>query len=148
MKHARKVVIAIAMAAASGCGGPETIEPPPPPQSVNAYWVGIEDLGNVHLHITLAQAGTALTLLPGCFVDRCSFYPFSPAGATAIGSNFPVAVMSVSGSFNNPNISFTFTLVNNRTFTFTGRVTEDRLMRGAISGATLTSGMITFEKRE
>lgn len=135
------------VAAVAGCGGPETVTPPPPPQTVNAYWIGIEGVGDTHLHITFTQTGTALGLQPNCFIDRCSFLPFTQAGAGFIGSEFPVEIRSVSGTFNNPNITFTFTLVNDRTFSFTGVVAENRLMQGQISGATLPASVITLEKQ-
>ena len=63
-----------------------------------------------------------------------------------LGGDLPVTVKSVTGSFNNPNITFTFTLANNRTYTFTGRMAENRLMTGKISGPTLPETTITFEK--
>ena len=145
----RSLLMMMMMAASvlSACGGPETIGEPAPPQTVNSYWIGVEGVGDTHLHITLTQSGTTVGLLPNCFIDRCSFLPFSQAGATAIGSQFPVEITSVTGSFNNPNISFTYTLANGRTFSFSGRVAEDRYMQGQLSGATLPTSTITLEKQ-
>lgn len=137
----------ITLIASSACGGPEGIDPIPP-QSVNSYWVGVEQNGNVHLHITLTQSGTSVGLLAGCQGERCSFYPFTQAGADAIGSTLPVHVSTASGTFNNPNINFSFTLANGRSYAFSGRVAEDRLMQGQISGTGLASSTITFEKRQ
>ncbi|HVF38959.1 MAG TPA: hypothetical protein VM939_03590 [Gemmatimonadaceae bacterium] len=145
----RKILALASLAAIlfSACGGPESIEPPPPAQTVNAYWVGVEGVGDTHVHITLTQNGTTLGLQQNCFIERCSFLPFSAAGATAIGSSFPVAITAASGTFNNPNISFTFTLANNRTFSFTGKVAQDKFMQGDISGTTLPKSTITLEKQ-
>jgi len=149
-KTFRKTQLAALTAVAlfAACGGPDTIVPPPPPQTVDSYWVGVEQAGAVHLHIEFIQSGTTVSLKPNCFLSRCSFLPFNSTGITNIGSDFPVEVKAASGTFNNPNITFNFTLANNRTFTFTGRVGENKLMTGKISGATLPETTITFEKRE
>jgi hypothetical protein len=128
------------------CGGPETIGPPVTHANVAGYWVGVEETGSVHLHITFVQTGQGLTLLDNCFFDRCAFYPFSNAGIVSIGSDFPVRVTSTTGSVTGNNISYSFTLENGRTFSFTGIVQDNRLMGGSITGATLPSSKITFEK--
>lgn len=129
-----------------GCGGPETITPPVDDANVDGYWVGIEETGAVHLHITFVQSGKALSLLNNCFFDRCAFYPFSNAGVTVIGSDFPVRVTSTTGTISGNNITYSFTLENGRTFSVTGIVQDNQLMAGSISGATLPSSKITFEK--
>jgi hypothetical protein len=140
------LALAATVFAFSACGGPATLEPAVPAQSANAYWVGVEVAGSVHLHVELVQTGTTLSLLPNCIPDRCALFPFSPAGVAYVGSELPVVVKSLSGSFTNPTITFTFTLSNNRTFTFTGRMADDKLMTGKISGATIPESTITFEK--
>lgn len=132
----------------AACGGPAPTDTDPnvPAQTATSYWIGIEQSNAVHLHIELVQTGTSLSLLPNCDPERCGLFPFSPTGIAFVGSDLPVTVKSVTGSFNNPNITFTFTLTNNRTYTFTGRMAEDRLMTGKISGPTLPETTITFEK--
>jgi len=146
MRAFKSIVLLVALSLNAGCGGPETITPPVADANVNGYWVGVEETGSVHLHITFVQTGRALSLLNNCFFDACAFYPFSNAGATVIGSQFPVRVVSTSGSINGNNITYSFTLENNRTFSFTGVVEDNKLMGGTISGATLASSKITFEK--
>lgn len=140
----RTMVISAAVLLA-GCGGPAAA-PDIPTQTAQSYWVGVEQTGAVHLHIELVQTGTTLSILPNCVSDRCGLFPFSPTGIAFVGSELPVVVRSVSGSFTNPTITFTFTLVNGRTFTFTGRMADNRLMTGKISGPTLPETTITFEK--
>jgi hypothetical protein len=142
----RWFIAAAAVLLTAGCGGPATLDPVVPPQSANAYWVGVEVTGAVHLHIDLVQTGTALSILPNCQPDRCALFPFNASGVAFVGSDLPVVVKSFSGSFTNPTITFTFTLSNNRTFTFTGRMADDLLMTGKISGATLPETTITFQK--
>lgn len=133
----------------AACGGPAPTDGDPnlPPQSATGYWVGIEQAGALHLHIVLVQTGTALTLQPNCVADRCALYPFSETGIAFVGNNLPVVLTAVAGSFTNPLITFRFTLSNNRTFTFTGRMADDKLMTGKISGPTLPETTMTFEKR-
>ncbi len=144
----RAALLAVSLSALSlsACGGPATLDPGIPAQTAQSYWIGVEVNGAVHLHIELVQTGTALSLLPNCQTDRCALFPFSATGNVFVGSELPVVVTSVTGQFNNPNINFTFTLANGRTFTFTGRIAEDKLMTGKISGATLPETTITFEK--
>ena len=142
----RSVSAAMMLALASACGGPAAADPVLPAQSAQAYWVGVEVAGSVHLHIELVQNGTAISILPNCLSDRCALFPFSTAGISYVGSELPVVVSSVTGSFNNPNITFTVVLTNGRTFTFTGRMADDKLMTGKISGPTLPETTITFEK--
>jgi hypothetical protein len=146
MRAYKSALLVAALFVNAGCGGPENITPPVPDANVNGYWVGVEETGSVHLHITFVQTGRALSLLDNCFFDACAFYPFSNAGATVIGSQFPVRVISTSGSINGNNITYSFTLENNRTFSFTGVVQENKLMGGTISGPTLAASKITFEK--
>ncbi|WP_411281031.1 hypothetical protein [Gemmatimonas sp.] len=133
----------------AACGGPAPTDGDPnlPAQSANGYWVGIEQAGALHLHIVFVQTGTALSLQPSCVADRCALYPFNATGLTFVGSDLPVVLTAVTGSFTNPTITFSFTLSNNRRFTFTGRMADDKLMTGKISGPTLPETTITFEKR-
>ena len=146
MRSIKSALLAAALFLNAGCGGPETIIPPVPDANVNGYWVGVEETGSVHLHITFVQTGRALSLLNNCFFDACAFYPFSNAGATVIGSQFPVRVVSTTGSVNGNNITYSFALENGRTFSFTGVVQDNQLMGGTISGTTLAASKITFEK--
>lgn len=146
--YATQITTLALVALIAACGGPAPTDTDPnvPAQSATSYWIGIEQTGAVHLHIHLVQTGTALSLLPNCQPERCGLFPFSPTGVAFVGSDLPVTLKSATGSFNNPNITFTFTLSNNRTYTFTGRMAEDRLMTGKISGPTLPETTITFEK--
>ena len=139
----------VAVGVLAACGGPAPTDGDPnlPAQSANGYWVGIEQAGALHLHIVFVQSGTTLTLQPSCVADRCALYPFSATGIAFVGNELPVVLTAVTGSFTNPTIRFSFTLSNNRTFTFTGRMADDKLMTGKISGPTLPETTITFEKR-
>lgn len=145
-RHLSTLVVAGLLAA---CGGPAPTDADPnlPAQSANGYWVGIEEKGALHLHVVFVQTGTALTLQSNCVADRCALYPFSTTGIAFVGNDLPVVLTEVTGSFTNPTITFSFTLSNNRKFTFTGRMAEDKLMTGKISGPTLPETTITFEKR-
>ena len=146
---ARRVSTLAMIAVVAACGGPAPTDGDPslPAQSANGYWVGIEQAGALHLHIVFVQTGTTLTMQPSCTAERCALYPFSQTGIGFVGNDLPVTLTAVTGSFTNPTITFTFTLSNNRRFTFTGRMAEDKLMTGKISGPTLPETTITFEKR-
>lgn len=146
---ARTVCTLAMIALVAACGGPAPTDGDPslPPQSATGYWVGIEQTGALHLHIVFVQTGTAVSLQPNCLADRCALYPFSATGIAFVGNDLPVTLTAVTGSFTNPTITFSFTLSNNRRFTFTGRMAEDKLMTGKISGPTLPETTITFEKR-
>lgn len=139
--------LALAVTLFAGCGGPETIEPPPPTQSVDAYWVGIEESGALHFHVSWTQSGRNLTLRTPCVTDQCLLLPVNAVGVTAVGSGFPVGIVSGTGTITDPGITFTMKLANGREFSFTGRVQESKLMAGKISGATFPESGITFEKR-
>lgn len=142
------VAVLIAVALFAGCGGPEIIPPPPPTQSVQAYWVGIEETGALHFHVTWNQSGRDLTLRTPCEADRCILLPVNAAGVAATGSSFPVAIVSGSGTLTDPGITFKMKLANGREFSFTGRVQESKLMAGKVSSATFQESGITFEKRQ
>lgn len=141
------VAVLLAVALFAGCGGPDIIPPPPPTQSVQAYWVGIEESGALHFHVTWNQSGRNLTLRAPCEADKCILLPVNARGVTATGSGFPVAIVSGTGTITDPGVTFTMKLENGREFSFTGRVQESMLMAGKVSGATFPESGITFEKR-
>lgn len=142
-----KVAALIAAGLFAGCGGPEILPTPEPTQSVQAYWVGIEESGALHFHVTWNQSGRNLTLRTPCEADKCILLPVNATGVAAVGSGFPVGIVSGSGTITDPGISFTMKLANGREFSFTGRVQESMLMAGKVSGATFQESGITFEKR-
>jgi hypothetical protein len=130
-----------------GCGGPETIDPGPT-QNVQAYFAGTDETGNLHVHVHFVQQGRNLTQLNPCVPqDDCRIYPFSPAGQVELGSQFAVDLASGSGTFNDPEISFTITTTNGKTFNFTGNVVQSAQMIGTISGPTHPASKLQLDKQ-
>jgi len=98
----------------------------------------------VHVHVRFTQAGQTLGRPADCErlpLANCDVLPRNAAGLAAIGAlddqGVAATITQVSGTFTDPNISFTFTLANGRTFSFTGTVTNSETMTGTLTGATL-----------
>ncbi len=105
----------------------------------------------IHMHVTFSQSGQTLGLAAECQrlpAADCDLLGPNAAGAAAIGpyddnggSGPPVAatITQLTGTFSNPGITFTITLMNGRTFTFNGTMTDANTMTGTLSGATLSA---------
>ena len=126
----------LAVAAVAACGGPGTIDPGPT-QSVQDDFAGTDDSGAIHVHVDIVQNGRDLTLKTPCVPqDFCRLFPYTTQGMTELGDQFPVNVVSLTGKFTDPGITFTVTLANGKTFTFTGNVAQSKQMIGTFSGPT------------
>lgn len=130
-----------------GCGGPASVDPEPT-QSVQAYFSGIDDTGALHVHVHFSQSGPQLTLPTPCAdKDECRIYPNSDLGKTQVGSEFSVDLASGSGTFGDPEINFTVTTTNGKTFTFSGTVIQSKQMVGTISGPTHPASRLQLDKQ-
>lgn len=107
----------------------------------------------IHFHVVFDQSGPTLSLWSQCpagLNDSCITYAQNQAGTDAIGmpslGYVWVLLMSVSGTINGAQVSFTFTNANGKSFTFAGVVNSQYLMTGTISGATLPAEQVTFTR--
>jgi hypothetical protein len=107
----------------------------------------------IHVHLKFTQDGHVLGRpancqpLPGA---ECDLLPRNPAGADAIGPlddaqggtiGIAATVTQITGTFTDPGISFTITLQNGRTFSFSGTVENSQTMHLTMTGATLPRPM-------
>jgi hypothetical protein len=140
-------VLATILAGSVACGGPDNVDPAPT-QSVQAYFAGTDATGNLHVHVHFKQDGRTLTQIDPCIPqDECRIYPYTPTGQTELGSQFPVDLMSGSGTFNDPGITFTVTTTNGKTFNFTGTVVQSQQMTGTLSGPTHPASSLQLDKQ-
>ena len=147
LKVFRWLALAAAAAVGLGCGGPETIDPGPT-QNVAAYFSGIDETGDLHVHVHFVQNGRNLVLLNPCIPqDECRILPMTPTGQAKIGSLFATDLVSGTGTLTDPGITFTVTNTVGKTFTFTGNVTGSVQMIGTISGPTHPASKIQFDKQ-
>jgi hypothetical protein len=107
----------------------------------------------VHVHVRFTQNGQTLGRPADCErlpLANCSMLPRNAAGLTAMGAlddqGVAATITQVSGTFTDPTISFTFTLQNGRSFTFTGIVTNSETMTGTLTGATLPPIQIVLSR--
>ena len=134
-----------------GCGGPATLDPDPT-QSVEYYFAGTEDSGDLHVHVHWVQSKHNITLLSPCVPsDTCNVTAYSPKGFQEldISTPLPVALASGSGTFGDPEITFTITTTNGKTFTFTGMVATSGSqvqMIGTFSGPTHPASRLVLDK--
>jgi len=134
-----------------GCGGPATLDPDPT-QSVEYYFAGTEDSGALHVHVHWVQSKHNITLLSPCVPsDTCNVTAYSPKGFQEldISTPLPVALASGSGTFGDPEITFTITTTNGKTFTFTGMVATSGSqvqMIGTFSGPTHPASRLVLDK--
>jgi hypothetical protein len=150
LRRTRGLSIGVALAVLAGCGGPGEIVDPPPTQSVQAYWLGTEETGALHFHVQFVQSGHNVSLVSPCDPqDNCRIYPYSEVGNVELGTgnSFPVNIVSATGTFADPGITFTVTTVQNKTFTFTGTVAESKQMTGKISGPTHPTSTLILQKQ-
>jgi len=121
-----------------------------------SYFQGTSELNDnskphIHMHITFGQSGSTLGRAVECQplpAADCDLLGQNQAGTDAIGpyddnggSGPPVAatITALTGTFSNPGITFTITVANGRTFTFSGTMTDANTLTGTLSGATLTA---------
>jgi len=121
------------------------------------YFQGTDVNDQIHFHITFnqtVQGGRSISLGPSCPPlpqAYCEVFPLNQAGADAVGppsanQNGGALITALSGTFNDPNFTFTITLENGRTFTYTGTVSGSNRMVGTISGATLPAVSLTLTR--
>jgi hypothetical protein len=66
-----------------------TAPPPPPPQpNLAGFWSGGDAGGHIHYHITLAQSGATLSLLPSCVAGDCRLTALSSTGSGWLGASY------------------------------------------------------------
>lgn len=123
-----------------------------------SYFQGTNAITNssqpqVHVHVRFTQSGPTLGRPADCErlpLANCDVLPRNAAGLAAIGAlddqGVAATITQVSGTFTDPTISFTFTLANGRTFSFTGTVTNSDTMTGTLTGATLPSIQIVLSR--
>jgi hypothetical protein len=93
-----------------------------------------------------------ITQLNPCLpADTCNITPLTSQGQTELGVTnfFPVALASASGTFGDPEISFTVTTTNGKTFTFTGTVAtggDQVQMVGTFTGPTHAASRLVLDK--
>jgi len=117
------------------------------------YFQGTEVGDRIHFHIRFTQSGQTLGLPTDCQplpLADCEIFPLNQAGADAIGPASPnqnggSIITAISGTFNDPNITFTFTIANGRTFTYTGIVSNSNKMTGTVTGASLPATALVFD---
>ncbi|HEY4955431.1 MAG TPA: Ig-like domain-containing protein [Gemmatimonadaceae bacterium] len=108
----------------------------------------------IHFHIRFTQSGQTLGLPTDCQplpLADCEVFPHNQDGVDAVGPPSPnqnggSIITALTGTFNDPNISFTFTIANGRTFTYTGTVTGSNTMTGTIGGTTLSSATLVLTR--
>jgi ATP-dependent Clp protease adapter protein ClpS len=109
------------------------------------YFQGTDAGDRIHFHITFTQDGQTLGVIPNCEslpLANCGMFPLNPEGADIIGPESPnmnggAMIVGITGTVTDPGITFTVTLENGRTFTFTGTVANSNAMTLVVSGATL-----------
>jgi hypothetical protein len=122
-------------------------------QNVTGYWSGTTADGSLHVHFTidepLPNPGVNITLRGsncGGRPDQCRVYPLTAQGQAYLQSNDPADVTSGSGTFPQPDMTFTFTS-NGIVFTYTATVSEFSFkMTGTISGGTLPPMTLIMDK--
>ena len=107
----------------------------------------------IHVHLKFSQDGHTLGIASNCAPlpeASCDLLPRNAAGETAIGPlddtnggtvGIAATVTQITGTFTDPGISFTITLQNGRTFSFTGTVENSQTMHLTMTGATLPGPM-------
>ena len=88
-----------------------------------------------------------LNPVPCTTQDECRVYPNNDTGKSQLGSEFSVDLASGSGTFGDPEISFTITTTNGKTFTFSGTVVQSKQMVGTISGPTHPTSRLQLDKQ-
>jgi methionine-rich copper-binding protein CopC len=109
------------------------------------YFQGTDPPGRIHFHITFTQDGQTLSVFPNCEslpLANCGMFPLNQEGADIIGPESPnmnggSMIVGITGTVTDPGITFTVTLENGRTFTFTGTVANSNAMTLVVSGATM-----------
>jgi hypothetical protein len=106
----------------------------------------------IHVHLRFTQDVHTLGRPADCepLPDaNCDLLPRNQAGADAIGElddaqggtiGIAATVTQITGTFTDPGISFTITLQNGRTFSFSGTVENSQTMHLTMTGATLPAG--------
>lgn len=115
----------------------------------------ISDSGQpqIHVHIRFSQSGHTVSRPADCEplpLANCDLLPRNAAGSAAVGNlddqGLAATITQISGTFSDPAISFTFTLANGRTFSFTGTVMNSDTMTGTLSGTTLAPIQIVLSR--
>ena len=116
--------------------------------SVTGFWSTDTGCKEVHIHVTIDQAGDNLTLRPNCGAGLCQVTALNSEGRGYIGGNLFANVVSLSGTVNGASVTFTFTTEFGQSFTFNGSFAQtdgqssNLWLTGSISGATIpTQGL-------
>jgi hypothetical protein len=121
------------------------------------YFRGTTTIANdtqpqIHVHLKFSQDGHVLGRAANCQplpTAECDLLPQNQAGLDAIGplddtnggsTGLAATVTQITGTFTDPGISFTITLQNGKTFSFSGTVENSQTMRLTMTGATLPAG--------
>ncbi len=126
------------------------------PVTMTGFWSGESACSDVHWHVRLVQTGNTIALATpsGCAATAgdCQLSALNTDGVLTLGGQSLVQVTSVTGTVNGNAVEFTIATANGLTFLFTGAYANpsgqpNSWIIGRISGATLRSVGITFEKQ-
>ena len=121
--------------------------------SATGFWSGDIGCKELHIHVTMNQSGNSLTLRPNCDPGLCRVTANSSLGRTYNGGNLFADVVSLTGTINGANVTFTFTTEFGQSFTFTGSFAQtggqspNPWLNGFITGATLPTQGLIWEKQ-
>jgi hypothetical protein len=128
---------------------------------MTGFWAGNNACLEVHWHLQIVQTGNSLSL-GSCVSPFCTSYAVSEAGRTILGGSTcrpssaggfvlcELNAVAITGTVSGNSVTFTVTMENNLTFTFTGAFsqtgTTNPFLTGVMSGATLTPVGVNFER--
>ena len=129
---------------------------------LTGFWSGNDACLEGHWHAKIVQTGSILSL-GACSGDECLVYATSEQGRQSLGGNTctpsnaggpvlcVVQIVGLTGTVNGSAITFTITTDNGLSFTFNGTFsqtgTANPYLTGTISGATITTAGINFERQ-
>ena len=100
-----------------------------------------------HTHVADLWVKQAMDQVPVDHGSTTDASANSDVGKTQLGSEFSVDLASGSGTFGDPEINFTVTTTNGKTFTFSGTVVQSKQMVGTISGPTHPASRLQLDKQ-
>jgi hypothetical protein len=109
------------------------------------------NVSGIHIHIAFTQSGQTLSL-GDCSPDprNCGMFPLNQASADIVGPTTPGEVYakmtSLTGTLNGSQLTFSYTLDNGRTFSFTGSAASSKSIAGTLSGATQPPVGLSMER--
>ena len=117
---------------------------PPPPPSLAGFWSGWDAGGHVHYHVTFAQSGATLSLIPSCVPGDCRLTALSSTGSGWLGAGYR-DIATLTGTASATSITFTMNL-GDRTVKFDGALTSPTQLVGQVSGPTMPPQSVTLDK--